>query len=124
MSFESILQTIVDECGGGVGAALMERDGIPLEQVLASKPVSNVLDEEVSSVGVEFGRILQDIGSASDNLGGGAMREAIISVNNFILLFRVVNEEFFVVVVLSPDGNLGKARYLIRKNLIAIKEEL
>ncbi|MBW2712798.1 MAG: hypothetical protein JRC77_03520 [Deltaproteobacteria bacterium] len=124
MSFESILQTIVDECGGGVGAALMESDGIPIEQVVASKPIANVLDEEVSSVGVEFGKILQDIGSASDNLSGGSLREAIISVNSFILLFRVVTEEFFVVVVLSPDGNLGKARYLIRKNLIAIKEEL
>ena len=124
MSFDSILQTIVDECGGGVGAALMESDGIPIEQVIASKPIANVLDEEVSAVGVEFGKILQDIGHASDNLSGGSLREAIISVNNFILLFRVVTEEFFVVVVLSPDGNLGKARYLIRKNLIAIKEEL
>ncbi len=124
MSFESILQTIVDECGGGVGAALMESDGIPLEQVLASKPVSIGLEEEVSSVGIEFGRVLQDIGHASDNLGGGSLSEAIISVKNFILLFRVVSEEFFVVVVLSPDGNLGKARYLIRKNLIAIREEL
>ena len=78
----------------------------------------------MSSVGIEFGKVLQDIGRASDNLGGGSLSEAIISVKNFILLFRVVSEEFFVVVVLSPDGNLGKARYLIRKNLIAIREEL
>jgi predicted regulator of Ras-like GTPase activity (Roadblock/LC7/MglB family) len=124
MSFESILQTIVDECGGGVGAALMESDGIPLEQVLASNPVSNGLDEEVSSVGIEFGKVLKDIGNASDNVGGGSLTEAIISVKNFILLFRVVTDEFFVVVVLSPDGNLGKARYLIRKNLIAIRDDL
>ena len=32
MSFASILRTIVEECGGGVGAALMGTDGIPIDQ--------------------------------------------------------------------------------------------
>ncbi len=27
-------------------------------------------------------------------------------------------------VALAPDGSLGKARYLIRRNLIAIRQEL
>ena len=124
MSFESILQTIVDECGGGVGAALMGADGIPLEQVLAQSAPVGVLDEEVSTVGIEFGKILADIGKASDSLEGGALQETIVSVSNFLMVFRIVNEEYFIVVVLSPNGNLGKARYLIRKNLLALREEL
>ncbi len=124
MSFESILQSIVDDCGGGVGAALMGADGIPIEQVLSVSAPVGVLDEEVSTVGIEFGKILQDIGKASDSLEGGALQETIVSVSNFILLFRIVTKEYFLVVVLSPDGNLGKARYLIRKNLLVIRQEL
>ncbi len=124
MSFESILQTVVDECGGGVGAALMGADGIPIEQVLAQSAPVGVLDEEVSTVGIEFGKILGDIGKASDSLEGGALKETIVSVSNFLMVFRIVSDEYFIVVVLSPEGNLGKARYLIRKNLLAIREEL
>jgi len=122
MSFESILRTIVDECGGGVGAALMESDGIPIEQVLATDCSPGVLNEDVSTVGVEFGQILRDVAKASDALGGGSFNEAILSLSNFVLLFRVVSEEFFLVVVLEPGGNLGKARYLIRKNLLTIRD--
>ncbi|MCH8890720.1 MAG: hypothetical protein IH827_06555, partial [Myxococcales bacterium] len=37
MNFEAILRTIVDGCGGGIGAALMGNDGIPIEEFTASK---------------------------------------------------------------------------------------
>ena len=33
MSFQQTLQTIMDGCGGGFGAALMGLDGIAIEQV-------------------------------------------------------------------------------------------
>ena len=37
MSFETILQTIVDDCGGGYAAALMGLDGIAIAQVTATR---------------------------------------------------------------------------------------
>ena len=35
MSFETVLQKIVDGCGGAIGAALMGNDGIPIVHVRA-----------------------------------------------------------------------------------------
>ncbi|NQZ96277.1 MAG: hypothetical protein HRU01_07190 [Myxococcales bacterium] len=124
MSFASILQEIVDRCGGGIGAALMGEDGIPIEQVLATDPVSNPLSEDIGTAGVEFGRILDEIRKASDALSGGAVSEHIVVLSRLSLLFRVVDEDTFLVVVLTPDGNIGKARYLIRRSLIALHQEL
>ena len=37
MSFTSALRSIVDECGGGIGAALMGSDGIAIDQVEATR---------------------------------------------------------------------------------------
>jgi hypothetical protein len=34
-----------------------------------------------------------------------------------------VDDDYFIVLALLPDGNLGKARYLIRRHLPAIREE-
>ena len=50
------------------------------------------------------------------------MSETIISLNQMTLVFRAVDDENFLVVALAPGGNLGKARYLIRKQLFALRD--
>lgn len=124
MSFSSILRSIVDGCGGGLGAALMGNDGIAIDQVTATAAPSPSGGEDVSAAGIEFGRILEEIRKASDALSGGAVAEVVVSLTRFHLVLRVVDDETFVVLALAPDGNLGKARYLIRRHLLALREEL
>ena len=124
MSFESILREIAANCGGGIGAALMGNDGIPIEQVPVSSAPPGPLAEDIGTAGVEFGRILDEIRKASDALAGGAVQETLVVLARFSLLFRTVDEDTFLVVILGPDGNLGKARYLIRRNLLALRQEL
>ena len=46
--------------------------------------------------------------------------ETTVILSQVILIFRPVDDETFLVLALHPDGNLGKARNLIRKPLMAI----
>ncbi|HME68989.1 MAG TPA: roadblock/LC7 domain-containing protein [Myxococcota bacterium] len=124
MSFRSILQTIVDGCGGGLGAALMGNDGIPIEEVTASQGTLAMPRDDVGAAGVEFGRILEEIRKASDALGGGTLTETVVSLARFTLILRHIDDDTFLVLALAPDGNLGKARYLIRRHLLELREEL
>ena len=124
MSFEALLREIVEGCGGGIGAALMGNDGIPIQQVTASQAVSSPLAEDIATAGTEFGRILEEIRKASDAVAGGAVVETMIQLSRVMLIFRTVDEETFLVVALATDGNLGKARYLIRRQLLALRQEL
>ena len=124
MSFADHLRQIVDHCGGGIGAALMGNDGIPIEEVLVAAAPEGALSEDIGTAGVEFGRILDEIRKASDSLDGGTVLETVVRLERFTLVFRSVDDESFLVVVLAPDGNLGKARYLIRRHLLAIRQEL
>ena len=124
MSFAALLREIIEECGGGIGAALMGNDGIPIEQVTASQAVANPLAEDIATAGTEFGRILEEIRKASDAVAGGAVVETTIQLSRVMLVFRAVDEETFLVVALAADGNLGKARYLIRRQLLALRQEL
>ena len=123
MSFAALLREIVEGCGGGIGAALMGNDGIPVEQVTASHAVANPLAEDIATAGTEFGRILEEIRKASDAVAGGAVVETTILLSRVMLVFRSVDEDTFVVVALAADGNLGKARYLIRSRLLALRQE-
>jgi predicted regulator of Ras-like GTPase activity (Roadblock/LC7/MglB family) len=126
MSFEAILQSIVDECGGGRSAALMGLDGIAIAEARASSGVDrdDPLEGDVTSAGVEFGRILGEMRKASDALGAGNVREAVLSLDRATIVFHGVDEDLVLVVALRPDGNLGKARYLIRRGLVDIRAEL
>ncbi len=124
MSFAGPLREIVEGCGGGIGAVLMGNDGIPIEQVVSAPVPEGPLTEDLAIAGVEFGRILDDIRKASDALSGGAVREAVVVLARFTLLFRMVDEDIFLVLVLGSDGNIGKARYLIRRQLPAVRRNL
>ena len=124
MSFASILQEIVDECGGGLAAALMGADGIPIEQVEATDEAAVSLGDEVDVLGVEFGRILDEMRKASDSVGGGSLEEVSVRLSNFWVLMRVVDEETFLVLAIEPNGNAGKARFLMRRQLMELRDEL
>jgi predicted regulator of Ras-like GTPase activity (Roadblock/LC7/MglB family) len=129
MSFTSALRSIVDESGGGIGAALMGSDGIAIDQVEASEPGVSLggeggLADEISALGVEFGRILEEARKAADSLNGGAVEEACLRMARFWVLLRSVDAETFLVVVLAPDGNLGKARFLMRRHLADLRAHL
>ena len=63
------------------------------------------------------------VAEAADALAGGVVEETLVSLSRFRLIFRPVDEDTFLVVVLGPDGNLGTARYLIRRHLLAIRQE-
>jgi len=124
MSFRSILRSIVEECGGGLGAVLMGADGIPIEEYVTDRIPEGPLQEDIGSAGVEFSRILEEIRKAADALGGGAVHETVVSLARMSLVFRPIDAETFLALVISTDGNLGKARYLIRRHLLAIRQEL
>ena len=122
MSFESVLRAIVAECPGALGAALMGSDGIPIAQVAA--PGGEVDSDEVSVLGVEFGRILEEARKAGDAAGAGATFELSVRTERFHLVLHMVGTDTYLVLALSPEGNVGKGRYLLRRHQLAIREEL
>ena len=124
MSFADLLREVVEGCGGGIGALLMGNDGIAIERVVVGRVPEGPLAEDLTTAGVEFGRVLDDIRKASDSLGGGSVCEAVVVLSRFSLVFRILDEDLFVVVILESDGNIGKARYLIRRQLPAIRRNL
>lgn len=123
MSFAALLREIVDGCRGGLGAALIGYDGMPIEQVV-SPDAPETLPEELSTLGVEFGRILAEVRKASDAVAGGTLLDLTVRLSRMSFVFCGVDEDTFVAVAFSPDGNAGQARYLIRRQMPALRAEL
>ena len=117
--FSEILQRIVDETAGGVGAVLMGYDGIAVDQ--------HFLPEEgidLQMVAVEYSNVLKEIRKTAELLKLGDMEEVSIKTERYIIVIRMVTEEYFVALTLRRDGNFGKGRYLLTREQANLHEAL
>ncbi len=117
--FQAVLKEIVDGTDGGLSTLLMDSEGIAVESY--SKPGAPF---DITNVGIEFGVVLKQIQRAAESLETGQAAEVAIQSEKMITLIRVVNASYFVAFSLSPDANVGKARYMLRTRVPALAKEL
>jgi hypothetical protein len=54
----------------------------------------------------------------------GTASEVAIQAENMTTLMRLLNEEYFIAVAMRPQGNIGKARFLLRTSAPKLLENL
>ena len=125
MSFEETLGKVLRGLEGAIGAVLMGRDGVPIAQLrIGGDQPLGILAGDVAAAAVEFGRALDEVRKAGEALGGGDFEECTVGFGSYSLLFRVVDHELLLCVALTAGGNLGKARYRLRRYLLELQEQL
>ena len=117
--FQAVLKEIVDGTEGGLSTLLMDFEGIAVDSY--SKPGAPF---DINNVGIEFGVVLKSIQRAASSLEAGDAAEVAIQAEKMITLIRVVNSSYFVAFSMSPDANVGKARYMLRTRVPQLLNEL
>ena len=107
--FKELLQDVVERTDGCTGALVMGFDGIIVDHYLRDDATV-----DVETVGMEYSVILKDIRRAAEQLSAGEAREIAIRAEAMTTVIRLLNAEYFVALTIKPDGNAGKARYLLR----------
>lgn len=108
--FNKILERIVEESGGGVGAVLMGYDGIAIDQYFSA---GEQLDLQM--IAIEYANVLKEIRKTAAILNVGEMEEVAIKTERFHIVIRIITPDYFVAMTLRRDGNFGKARYLLSR---------
>jgi predicted regulator of Ras-like GTPase activity (Roadblock/LC7/MglB family) len=106
--FASKLESAVRDIPGGRAAIIMGFDGIPLE----SYPGEDGLD--IETMGMELSVVLKEVRKASELLAVGDAEEVTLRTDQITAILRIVNQDYFMLLAMSSQGNLGKARYLLR----------
>jgi predicted regulator of Ras-like GTPase activity (Roadblock/LC7/MglB family) len=117
--FREALQGVVDGTEGGIAGLLMDFEGIPLETYARKE---SGFDIEV--VGAEVSVVVKAIQRATEMLDAGDTQEVAFKSDKMVTLIRVLNSSYFIALTIDPDGNLGKARYLMRIAAPALLQEL
>jgi predicted regulator of Ras-like GTPase activity (Roadblock/LC7/MglB family) len=107
--FGEALRKIVDHVDGGIAAVVMGLDGIPVDTYVRQR---DKLD--VTTVGMEFSFIIGQVRRAGDSLQVGNLEELSVKAQRLVLVCRMISPLYFVAVAVTPEGNVGKARFLAR----------
>src|SRR5919109_5634694 len=110
MSFRFHLESLVNEVEGSVACSVMGFDGIAVE----THHKEALDDIEVESTWVEYANLLSQVKNGAELLRTGDVAEVSINTEKVITLMRMITAEYFLVLALKPEGNYGKARYMMR----------
>ncbi len=118
MIFSEILQRITDEEKDAMGIAIVGMDGIVVEERVVERNI------DLTSISAEYSSVLKDIDRVSDSLKFGAVKELVVVTDKAIILMKGINKDYFIIFAIRPDGNIGKGRFLIRRELPRLEKEL
>jgi predicted regulator of Ras-like GTPase activity (Roadblock/LC7/MglB family) len=119
MSFREHLEEVCRSVDGAFACSLMGVDGIEVDT-----HVQGGGELDVKSLLVEYSGVLRSAREAAEAHEAGGVAEIAISTDKLMAVARIVSPEYFMVVALTPDGNIGKARYLLRVTAPKLKAEL
>jgi hypothetical protein len=133
MTFGDQLRRICERVPGCLGATLMGFDGIPID-IVETPLASERAGFDLQAVTVEYSVALATLMRAAQNLGDEPLGEFSVQAGDLVTLFRVLNDEYFLALVMLAPGRaphgvypiVGRARYALKAHaapIVAALEE-
>lgn len=117
--FNEILRRVTGDTPGGIGATLMGYDGIAIATELGE-----ATELDIQMIAVEYANVLKEIRNAAGVLAIGELEEVDIQTVRYGFLIRAVTDEYFIALTIRRDGNFGKGRFVLRRELEALRQAL
>jgi predicted regulator of Ras-like GTPase activity (Roadblock/LC7/MglB family) len=118
---QETLRKIVESTPGAKGAILMGFDGISVAQWVKPEFES---ETDIESMAMEFSFRFLELRDAANSLEMGAISDITLKAEFGSVLVRVLSQEYFVTVLLAHSGHMGKGRWMLRSQALALRTDL
>jgi predicted regulator of Ras-like GTPase activity (Roadblock/LC7/MglB family) len=112
------LSRISNRIEGALALSLVAKDGMPVESV-SSDPD---LDLEVLAA-----ELIAQVRSITENhreLDAGEVQHLSVTTDRFTLMVSSVASDYYLLLVLGPEGNYGRARFELRRARLLLEADL
>ncbi len=117
--FKEALVRIVEQTEGATGALIMGMDGIAVERHFL--PEGSEANMDVAAA--EITSLVRAALRAGSHTGLGQLQEMFVNFEHVRILARMFSPEYFVVLTVRPEGNLGRGRFELRKAELQLARE-
>lgn len=115
--FKRVLSGIADRVGGTLALSLMGLDGIAIETI-------NRSGLPLDAISAELGSFLKSIRISNEELNTGEVEQFALMTERYTAILSAVTSEYFILMILSPDAEYGRARYELKRAKYALEDEL
>ena len=115
--FRKVLEDLRRNVDGAVAVSLVGLDGIAIESVKND-------DFPLESLSAELSSFLKTLRTARTDLDTGDLEQFVLTTQKYITFLSRVTAEYFILMVLSREGNYGRARFELRRAKYALQDEL
>ena len=116
--FQDTLRRIAERVEGTRAVSLVGMDGIPIDSYGSIEGVS------VESFAAELGAFVKAAQGPHTSLGGSQIQQLALVNEASIAILSRVTEEYYLLLLLSRDGNFGRGRFELRKAAAQLEKEL
>ncbi|HET7451308.1 MAG TPA: roadblock/LC7 domain-containing protein [Thermoanaerobaculia bacterium] len=116
--FRETLLEFAERVEGLHGVSLIGRDGIAIDSVVPAE------DSVLESVSAEITGVLSNLSAADLGIEDGTVRQFAVRSNKATIMLSAVTSEYYLLILLSPEGNAGRALFEARKAGFALEKEL
>ena len=115
--FRDVLSSLQNSVEGTIAVSLIGLDGIAVETI-------NDHDVPLDILGAEFGSFIKSIRHTNTELNTGEVLQFSLVTEKYITFLSEVTPEYYILLVLRPDGNYGRARFELTKAKYLLRDEL
>jgi predicted regulator of Ras-like GTPase activity (Roadblock/LC7/MglB family) len=119
MGFADTLNHITEHVEGCAAAIILGIDGIAIERQI--KDIDPRLD--IDLIATEFTTLVRRNMRTAADAEMGEMGEMVFVTDMLTLVLRPITSEYFLLLALNPGGNVGRARFELRKAQLAMETE-
>jgi predicted regulator of Ras-like GTPase activity (Roadblock/LC7/MglB family) len=119
MGFIDTLTNITDRIEGCAAVVILGIDGIPIERRV--RDIDPALD--IDLIATEFTTLVRRSMRTASDTGLGDLREMVFVTDLMTFVLRPITSEYFLLLALNPGGNVGRARFELRKAQLGMETE-
>lgn len=116
--FVERLENLAAQVDGTLLAAMVASDGIPVEFVDRDS------DLDIEVLAAELMSQVRAVSLNHQELAVGDVRFMSISTDRYSLIVSALTDEYYLLLVIGADSNLGRARFELRRAVLSFERDL
>ena len=117
MPFKSLLNRLLEDIPGALGAIIVDWEGEAVDQV------ARINEYDIKVLGAHSGIILSQLREALFRIDSGDLDEVVIRTGQNKTLISPLTEEYLLILQLGPKAIVARAAYKMRCCVEALRDE-
>lgn len=115
--FREVLSGVRDRVEGTLAVSLIGLDGIAIESLRGD-------GVPLEAMGAELGGFVKSIRVSDTEFHTGDVQQLSLVTDRYVCFLSAVTPEYFVLLVMRPEGNYGRARFELARAKHLLRDEL